>query len=145
MITWELKSQIPLSVTSIDACCDFLPECSFKSNQMQSHQYPAMLHKTLFMAVWLFFLFFLLFPLSFPLSLIPLSLNINLLFDFPTSISKHVPKQLHWVIRSFKSMRIRTVCWFLWGSRSPNRERLLQRPLQAMPNLNCILIRAHLK
>lgn len=33
---------------------------------MQSHQYPAMLHKTLFMAVWLFFLFFLLFPLSFP-------------------------------------------------------------------------------
>lgn len=85
-----------------------------------------MLHKTLFMAVWLFFLFFLLFPLSFPLSLIPLSLNINLLFDFPTSISKHVPKQLHWVIRSFKSMRIRTVCWFLWGSRSPNRERSLQ-------------------
>lgn len=66
----QSKSQSPpLSLTPQDLILTgtFLKgaECNFRSNHMQSHQQPATLHKTLFLAVW-DFLFFLSFTL--PLS-----------------------------------------------------------------------------
>lgn len=124
-ITCQPKSQSPpLSFTLSDARLTGTgAECNLKSNQMQSHQQSATLHKTLFLAVW-----------DPPLFLF-LSLPPSLLFLWTWGVApgfSHFPVQASLRASYIEFSTENWIPWELLSARGLNRGSIARRPVQSL-------------